>query len=126
MSTLYIYLFRNFSKLAILVKTLFNSQLFWFVQNTFVLVKVFRFIPNFRILRLTFHSPNKVLTHVLGAQKNSLTEMVLSSTLNICFGFEIRKRILSMPSYLEAWPWGYKTFFMLNSAEHKIYPAHKN
>ena len=21
--------------------------------------------------------------------------------------------------------WGYKTFFMINSAEHKIYPAHK-
>ena len=26
---------------------------------------------------------------------------------------------------LEAWPKGYKTFFMLNSAEHEIYPAHK-
>ena len=24
------------------------------------------------------------------------------------------------------WPLGYKTFFMLNSAEHEIYPAHKN
>ena len=24
-----------------------------------------------------------------------------------------------------AWPRGYKTFFMLNSAEHEIYPAHK-
>ena len=23
------------------------------------------------------------------------------------------------------WPRGYKSFFMLNSAEHKIYPAHK-
>ena len=31
-----------------------------------------------------------------------------------------------MPSYLEAWPRGYKTFFMLNSAEHNIYPAHKS
>ena len=26
---------------------------------------------------------------------------------------------------LGTWPRGYKTFFMLNSAEHKIYPAHK-
>ena len=24
----------------------------------------------------------------------------------------------------EVWPRGYKTFFMLNSAEHEIYPAH--
>ena len=24
-----------------------------------------------------------------------------------------------------AWPWGYKTFFMLNSAEHEISVAHK-
>ena len=23
------------------------------------------------------------------------------------------------------WPRGYKTFFILNSAEHEIYPAHK-
>ena len=23
------------------------------------------------------------------------------------------------------WPRGYKTFFMLNSAEHEIYPAHE-
>ena len=27
-------------------------------------------------------------------------------------------------SYLVAWPQGYKTFSMLNSAEHEIYPAH--
>ena len=26
--------------------------------------------------------------------------------------------------HTESWPWGYKTFFMLNSAENKIYPAH--
>ena len=26
---------------------------------------------------------------------------------------------------IEAWPQGYKTFFMLNSTEHEIYPAHK-
>ena len=26
---------------------------------------------------------------------------------------------------LKARPWGYETFFMLNSAEYKIYPAHK-
>ena len=25
----------------------------------------------------------------------------------------------------EIWPWGYKTYFVLNSAEHKINPAHK-
>ena len=25
----------------------------------------------------------------------------------------------------EIWPRGYKTFFMLNSVEHKIFPAHK-
>ena len=25
----------------------------------------------------------------------------------------------------ESWPRGYKTFFVLNSAEHVIYPAHK-
>ena len=24
-----------------------------------------------------------------------------------------------------SWPQGYKTFFMLNSGEHEIYPAHK-
>ena len=24
-----------------------------------------------------------------------------------------------------SWPRGYKTFFVLNSAEHEIYPAHK-
>ena len=27
--------------------------------------------------------------------------------------------------YLEAWPQDYTTFFMLISAEHEIYPAHK-
>ena len=26
---------------------------------------------------------------------------------------------------LAAWPQGYKTFFMLNSTEHEICPAHK-
>ena len=26
---------------------------------------------------------------------------------------------------VNVWPQGYKTFFMLNSAEHEIYPAHK-
>ena len=33
------------------------------------------------------------------------------------------KFLLSGPIILR--PQGYKTFFMLNSAEHKIYPAHK-
>ena len=32
-----------------------------------------------------------------------------------CFGY----------SFAEAWPRGYKTFFMLNSVEHKILNAHK-
>ena len=27
--------------------------------------------------------------------------------------------------HCKIWPWGYKTFFMLNSAEHEIFPAHK-
>ena len=26
---------------------------------------------------------------------------------------------------LEAWSWGYKSLFMLNSTEHDIYPGHK-
>ena len=26
---------------------------------------------------------------------------------------------------IAAWPRGYKTFFMLNSVEHEIFPAHK-
>ena len=37
---------------------------------------------------------------VLGAQKNRLIEMVLFSTLNICFGLKIRKIILIMQPYL--------------------------
>ena len=28
-------------------------------------------------------------------------------------------------SLLKAWPRDYKTFFMLNSIEHEIFPAHK-
>ena len=32
-----------------------------------------------------------ILTYVLGAQMNGLIEMVLLSTQNICFGWEIRK-----------------------------------
>ena len=31
-----------------------------------------------------------------------------------------------MHSYLEAWSWGYKTFFMLNSAEQEILIAHES
>ena len=30
-----------------------------------------------------------------------------------------------LKAYLDIWPQGYKTFFMLNSTEHEIYPAHK-
>ena len=31
--------------------------------------------------------------------------------------------ITSRPIYI--WHWGYKTFFMLNSAEHEMFPVHK-
>ena len=31
----------------------------------------------------------------------------------------------SGPTFWRAWPRGYKTFSILNSAEHEIYPAHK-
>ena len=41
---------------------------------------------------LIFSYPS-VLTYVLGALKNHLIEMVLLSTHNICFGWEIRKLI---------------------------------
>ena len=33
--------------------------------------------------------------------------------------------ILNTPSYLELWPRGYKTFFVLNSTEHEILNAHQ-
>ena len=29
------------------------------------------------------------------------------------------------PKFMLNWPRGYKTFFMLNSTEHEIFPAHK-
>ena len=32
---------------------------------------------------------------------------------------------IALIALLLSWPRGYKTFFMLNSNEHEIYPAHK-
>ena len=46
--------------------------------------------------KLLIISSDSVLTYVLGAQKNRLIEMVLLSTHNICFGWEIRKLILNI------------------------------
>ena len=36
----------------------------------------------------------------MGTKKNHLLEMVLWSTHNICFGYEIKKKLLSTHSYL--------------------------
>ena len=38
---------------------------------------------------------------------------------------ELHKQYLEFTNAKVTRPLGYKTFFMLNSAEHKIYPAHK-
>ena len=43
------------------------------------------------ILTYVLGTQKNHLTYVLGAQKNRLIEMVLLSTHNICFGWEIRK-----------------------------------
>ena len=40
--------------------------------------------------------------NVLGTQNNRLIETVILSTHNICFGWEIRKIIFNMHSYLWA------------------------
>ena len=40
-------------------------------------------------------------TYVLGAQKNHLIEMVLLSTHNICFDWEIRKITQSKPIWVK-------------------------
>ena len=56
---------------------------------------------------------SSIKTFVLGAQKNCLMEKVLMSSHNIVW-----LRIVT-------WPRDYKTFFILNSSEHEIYPAHK-
>ena len=37
-----------------------------------------------------------------------------------------KPEILQKPENYEAWPWGYKTFFMPNSTEHEISTANKN
>ena len=37
--------------------------------------------------------------------------------------FSVPRQVVVMIMYLlEIWPWGYKTFFMLNSTEHEIFP----
>ena len=45
--------------------------------------------------KLRIFSYPSILTYVLGAKKNRLTETVLISTNNICFGREIRKIIFN-------------------------------
>ena len=49
--------------------------------------------------------------YVLGAQKNSLIEMVLLSTYNICFGWEIRKLFLVTHLVWLYFLWGHKLEF---------------
>ena len=52
-----------------------------------------------------FFDPSN-LTFVLGTQKNRLIETVLLSTLNLCFGLEIRKMIFNWHnchSFLKLW-----------------------
>ena len=46
-------------------------------------------------VKLQIFSYPSILTYVLGAQKKRLIETVLLSTHNICFGWEIRKWIVS-------------------------------
>ena len=38
---------------------------------------------------------------------------------------ELTNSLLEFSSFQFTWPRGYKTFFMLNSTEHEIFPAHK-
>ena len=45
-----------------------------------------------------------VLTNVLGAQKNRLVETVLLSSHNICFGWEIRKKIRIVKLQISSYP----------------------
>ena len=58
----------------------------------------FDFTPLF--VKLWMFSFSSVWTFVLGAQKNSLFEMVLLSTHNICFGWAIRKIIFDVTPLL--------------------------
>ena len=62
-----------------------------------------------QILRINFHSP-------------ALWRLQMKCCLNRPSGmFEnVDDRRTT-----NAWPRGYKTFFMLNSVEHEIFPAHK-
>ena len=50
---------------------------------------------------------------------------VLTSTYILCFEQKKQKdHIFSSETFI--WPRGYKTFFMLNSAEHEIFPANNH
>ena len=57
------------------------------------------------VLDLSYNSPNKL--KVWG-----------------CTQFLLRVITWGISCFL-SWPRGYKTFFMLNSTEHEIFPAHK-
>ena len=59
-----------------------------------------------KLRRITFDQPG-----------NDVTGMVIRS--------EKIAGTCEQVSTTPVWPRGYKTFFMLNSAEHEIYPAHK-
>ena len=54
----------------------------------------FRYIKKCLSVKLLVSSYSSVLTYILGAQKNSLVEMVPLSTHNIHFGLEITKIFL--------------------------------
>ena len=43
----------------------------------------------------------------------------------ICI-YKIGSTYYIYPKYWDTLPWGYKTIFMLNSAEHEIFPANKS
>ena len=54
-----------------------------------------------------------------GSKSNRLNKVVLMNTNLDCFDWKKRNiTYYPLPSlYLEAWPLGYKTFFMLNTAK---------
>ena len=45
---------------------------------------------------------------------------ILSLQMNFCLSCGVWLKLIG-----QTWPRGYKTFFMLNSAEHEIFPAYK-
>ena len=54
--------------------------------------------------------------------KNKKTNsLIYSVLLHVCS----QQMDLNLILFKLAWPRGYKTFFMLNSTEHEIFPAHK-